>query len=256
MAEPEQTPESQSQDPVPEAVPAPVPAPAAPPNGPGTGRRRWWRVAVFVAALGFGAWGLWTTLAPAGEAVQTRGQRARLDALEQQIATLKRSDQISRDANRDLQGTLAERDEEIAGLRADVAFYERFVGATGQRRGLTVHTLQLQLQPQSGQAWHFTATLTQNLNRGSVSSGEVTLSVEGTRDGKLQKLSWAELRQQPGAAGIAYSFKYFQEIGGDLVLPAGYQPLRVVVRLAPKSGTAVEQAFPWADATRRSDPGA
>src|SRR3546814_5446704 len=69
-----------------------------------------------------------------------------VETLEQQVATLKRSDQISRDANRDLQGTLAERDEEIAGLRADVAFYERFVGATGQRRGLTVH--QLHLQPQ------------------------------------------------------------------------------------------------------------
>jgi hypothetical protein len=228
--------------------------PAAPAVAQAAGRRPWWRALVFVAALGFGAWGLWTTFAPAGDVTPPAGQRARVDALEQQVATLKRSDQISRDANRDLQGTLAERDEEIAGLRADVAFYERFVGATGQRRGLTVHTLHL--QPQSGQAWHFTATLTQNLNRGSVSSGQVTLSVEGTRGGKLQKLSWAELRQQPDAAGIAYSFKYFQEIGGDLVLPAGYQPLRVVVRLAPKSGTAVEQSFPWADATRRSEPGA
>src|SRR3546814_8848068 len=90
----------------------------------------------------------------------------------------------------------------------DVAFYERFVGATGQRRGLTVH--QLHLQPQSDQAWHFTTTLTQNLNRGAVSSGQVTLSVEGTSDGKLQTLDWDALRQQPGAAGIAYSFKYFQ----------------------------------------------
>jgi len=248
MDEPEQTPEPQP----PEAPETPPPAPA--PVGPPRGRRPWWRALVFVAALVFGAWGLWVTFAPAGNVVQPGGQRARVDALEQQVATLRRSDQISRDANRDLQGTLAERDEEIAGLRADVAFYERFVGATGQRRGLTVHTLHL--QPQSGQAWHFTATLTQNLNRGSVSSGQVTLSVEGTRDGKLQKLSWADLRQQPDAAGIAYSFKYFQEIGGDLVLPAGYQPLRVIVRLAPKSGTAVEQAFPWADATRRSEPGA
>src|SRR3546814_7715685 len=124
--------------------------------------------------------------------------------------------QISRDANRDLQGTLAERDEEIAGLRADVAFYERFVGATGQRRGLTVH--QLHLQPQSDQAWHFTTTLTQNLNRGAVSSGQVTLPVEGTSDGKLQTLDWDALRQQPEAHGIAYSFTDFQEVGGDLLL--------------------------------------
>jgi hypothetical protein len=247
MAETEQTPEPQPPE-------APATAMPATPSGGTPAGRPLWQGVVFAAALAFGAWGLWTTFAPVGEVVQPRGQRARVDALEQQVATLKRSDQISRDANRDLQGTLAERDEEIAGLRADVAFYERFVGATGLRRGLTVHTLQL--QPQSGQAWHFTTTLTQNLNRGSVSSGQVTLSVEGTRDGKLHELSWDDLRQQPGAAGIPYSFKYFQEVGGDLVLPAGYQPLRVIVRLAPKSGSAVEQSFPWADATRRSDPGA
>jgi hypothetical protein len=70
------------------------------------------------------------------------------------VATLTRSDQISRDANRDLQGSLAERDEEIAGLRADVAFYERLVGATAQRRGLAVHALKMAA---GRPAWHFTA---------------------------------------------------------------------------------------------------
>lgn len=231
---------------------APVPAPGgAPPAAPA---RRWWRPLAFLAALAFGGWGLWTTFAGSGDGPAGGDQRARIEALEQRVATLARSDQISRDANRDLQGTLAERDEEIAGLRADVAFYERFVGATGQRRGLTVH--QLQLQPQAGQAWHFTATLTQNLNRGAVSTGQVTLAVEGTREGRLQKLAWTDLRQQANAPGVAYSFKYFQEVAGDLVLPAGFQPVRVTVRLQPQGGSAVEQSFTWAEATRRSDPGA
>src|SRR3546814_2728282 len=94
--------------------------------------------------------------------------------------------------------------------------------------------------PQSDQAWHFTTTLTQNLNRGAVSSGQVTLSVEGTSDGKLQTLDWDALRQQPDAAGIAYSLKYFQEVGGDLMLPPGYQPLRVIVRRAPRAARAEE----------------
>lgn len=249
MTEPDQTPETPPPGEVPDTAPDPAPAPAA-----RHARGRWWLALVFVAALAFGAWGAWKTFAPAGGNAQPRDQRARIEALEQQVATLKRSDQISRDANRELQGTLAERDEEVAGLRADVAFYERFVGATGQRRGLTVH--QLHLQPQSDQAWHFTTTLTQNLNRGAVSSGEVTLSVEGTSDGKLRTLDWDALRQQPDAPGIGYSFKYFQEVGGDLMLPPGYQPLRVIVRLAPRSGAAVEQSFTWADATRRSEPGA
>jgi len=212
-------------------------------------------IAVFLLALGFGGWGLWKALGPApGDArAQLRGLQARIDALEQRVATLTRSDQISRKANRDLQGTLAERDEEIAGLRADVAFYERFVGSTAQRHGLNVH--QLHLQPQDGPAWHFTATLTQNLNRGAVNKGRLTLSVEGSRDGKLQKLSWPQLRQQPDAPGVDYSFKYFQQVEGDVLLPAGLQPIRVTVQLAPQRGSAVEQSFTWAEATARTPAG-
>src|SRR5690606_32838672 len=49
-------------------------------------------------------------------------QRQRqLEELGQRVITLERSDQISRAANIELQASLAERDEEIAGLRADVA---------------------------------------------------------------------------------------------------------------------------------------
>ncbi|MGI8561104.1 MAG: DUF6776 family protein [Luteimonas sp.] len=211
---------------------------------------------VLLAALLFGGWGVWKTFAPGVDDPQAelRRQQATIEALEQRVATLARSDQISREANTDLQGTLAERDEEIAGLRADVAFYERFVGATGQRRGLAVH--ELSLQPQTDQAWHFTATLTQNLNRGAVSSGRLSLAVEGTRAGRLERLPWTALRQQAGAEGVAYSFKYFQQVEGDVVMPAGFEPVRVHVRLAPARGAAVEQSFSWSDATRRSTAGA
>ena len=212
-------------------------------------------IAVFLLALAFGGWGLWTVLAPApGDARAQLGSRqARIDELEQRVATLTRSDQISRDANRDLQGTLAERDEQIAGLHADVAFYERFVGSTAQRRGLNVH--ELHLEPQGAGAWHFTATLTQNLNRGAVNSGHLTLALEGSRDGRMQRLAWADLRQQPDAPGVDYSFKYFQQVEGDVLLPAGLQPIRVVVRVQPQSGAAVEQSFTWAEATAKAEAG-
>lgn len=246
-------PAPQVSDPQPEA-----PSPAATPAGTAEAHPRGLHalLAVLLAALLFGGWGLWTTFAPGAGDPQTqlRRQQAALDELEQRVATLARSDQISREANRDLQGTLAERDEEIAGLRADVAFYERFVGATGQRHGLTVH--ELQLQPQTDQAWHFTATLTQNLIRGAVSSGRLTLSVEGTRAGKLLRLPWTELRQQADAPGSEYSFKYFEQVEGDIVLPPGFQPVRVHVRLVPTRGAAVEQSFSWSDVTRRSAAGA
>jgi hypothetical protein len=250
-------PDAPRADPGPEAPPDDTPAaPADPSDDSPHHRGLYVLLAVLLAALVFGGWGLWKTFAPGVDDPQARvrEQQAAIDALEQRVATLARSDQISREANTDLQGALAERDEEIAGLRADVAFYERFVGATGQRRGLTVH--ELKLQPQTDQAWHFTATLTQNLNRGAVSSGRLTLSVEGTLDGRLKRVSWSELRQQLDVPGTQYSFKYFQQVEGDIVLPPGFQPVRVHVRLAPSRGPVVEQSFAWGDATEPVAPGA
>ena len=204
-------------------------------------------------ALVLGGWGLWRGLAGGAGDEATPAQLRRIESLEQQVATLSRSDQISRDANRDLQATLSERDEEIAGLRADVAFYERFVGATAQRRGLSVH--ELTLQPQDEQAWHFTATLTQNLNRGAVNAGRLLVSVEGTEAGKLRRLAWSDLRQQPNAPGVPYSFKYFQQVEGDLLLPPGFKPVRVIARVVPQGGAAVEQSFPWAQAAAKEGAG-
>ena len=213
------------------------------------GHPRFALLSLVLAALAFGGWGLWRAFGPqpanAGE--RLRAAASRIDALEQEVATLKRSDQISRQANADLQGTLAERDEEIAGLRADVAFYERFVGATGQRHGLAVHDLTLEAQ-RDPQLWHFVATLTQNLNRGAVNRGRLLLSVEASDGGRMQKLDWGELRQQRGAPGIEYSFKYFQQVEGDLILPAGLKPVRVIARLVPASGAPIEQSFTWSDA--------
>ena len=204
----------------------------------------------------FGAWGAWT-VANGGSRGDDAALRAEIEGLRQEVVTLARSDQVSRDANQDLQGTLAERDEEISALRADVAFYERLVGSTSQRRGLTVHGLRL--QPQGEGAWHFTATLTQTLNRAAVSSGSLTVTVEGSRNDSLERLAWTDLRQLEEAPGVEYSFKYFQQVEGDLMLPAEFKPLRVTVRLAPSRGPVVEESFIWAEAvaaTPRSAPDA
>ena len=64
----------------------------------------------------------------------------------------------------------------------------------------------------------------------------------------MQKLAWSELRQQQGAPGVEYSFKYFQQVEGDIVLPAGVKPVRVIARLVPVSGAALEQSFSWSEA--------
>lgn len=170
--------------------------------------------------------------------------------LRQNVATLRRSDQISRSANTELQATLAERDEEVSALRADVAFYERLVGATGQRRGLSVH--EAVFTPEAAGTWRYTVTLTQNLNRGAISRGEARVSVEGVVGGRLRTLGWDDLRQEPGAEGQPFSFRYFQQLEGSIMLPEGFTPQRVRVQLR-SDGSTVEQAFPWQARTPRGE---
>lgn len=234
----------------------------APGSGDSVLLRRWRGIALaalasLLAALGWIGWQAGQSGAGDG-AVQQADRDRRLgeqatviDELQQRVATLARSDQISRDANRALQGTLAQRDEELSELRTDIGFYERFVGATGQRRSLSVHDLVLE---QSGQAWRWKTTLMQNLERSVVNRGQLRLAVEGSAAGRLQRLSWAQLRQQPEAAGQPYSFKVFQELEGEVVLPRGFRPARVTVRLQPQSGAAVERSFAWPDVLAKPTP--
>ncbi len=179
---------------------------------------------------------------------QVAEQRRQLDELRQRSTTYRRSDEISRAANQELQQTLAEREEEIAQLRADVAFYERLVGASGQRRGLGVHSVRM--EPGAEGAWLYTVTLTQNLNRGKISRGELTLQVDGVRDGKLASLRWPELLQREDAPAQEFAFRYFQQLEGSLMLPPGFAPNRVRVLLRAE-GNTTEQAFPW-EATQQA----
>lgn len=217
----------------------------------------WW---VLLALLWAGSLALvWVTAsqtaAPRLAATQTqlKAQRQRADnqarelrALTQRETTLGVSDRISRNANQELQTSLSERDEEIAGLRADVAFYERLVGATAPRRGLNVHLAEFSLLP--GGAWQYQITLTQTLNRGAISQGQMRFAVEGVRGGKLTTIEWAELHQHPAEPGQGYSFRYFQQLDGSVMLPRDFTPQRVRVQLSG-SDAAVEQAFDWKLAT-------
>lgn len=176
---------------------------------------------------------------------ELRRWRSQAEQLAQREATLSRSDQISRAANKEVQGELSEREEEISDLRANLAFYERLVGATGQAKGLSVHSAQF--TPETGGTWRYQMVLTQSLNRGAVSNGKLQFVLEGVRHGKLATIGWDELHQRAAAPPQNYSFRYFQQVDGSVMLPAGFTPQRVRVSLHGDNGT-VEQTLGWKSA--------
>lgn len=173
------------------------------------------------------------------------------DALQVEEETLRgdlklaqRAEQVMRDANRTLQEDLRQRDEEIAALRADVGFYERLVGGSAQRQGLSVHSLTMRADA-SGSVG-YAITLTQSLKKGGLTRGEVSLVVEGVQDGRLTELGWDRLRQDADAAPQEFAFRYFQQVEGSIMLPDGFSPQRVRV-LVNAGGQRSERVFSWQD---------
>jgi hypothetical protein len=215
-------------------------------------RRRWlwWGLAgiggVLLVALIVGL--SWRHTAPA--AVDHRQQRAlqvRIDELQQQLANLQRAAQVNDIAARALRGTLAQREEEISGLRADLGFYSRLMGGDGPRDGLKVQEVKLQPIADS-RGWNLTLSLTQNAKRGDASSGTVIASVEGLRNNKVVQLDWPALGDTTHPAGLPFRFTYFQQLHGTLVLPPGFRPTRLRIRVQPADGAAVERTVAWSDA--------
>ncbi len=211
--------------------------------------RGWWLVIIVLwllsLALAWNLGGRWTQQpATAPNSAKQSTYRA-MQKLQQQLAILQQAQRVNQIAVKSLRNTLVERDGEIENLRSDVAFYARLVGGDAHRTGLGV--LALRLQPLEKTAGYtFTVTLTQAAKRDPGSRGRLSLSVEGIQAGKPVVLDWAHLAPSEQRKGLPFAFKYFQQVRGMLVLPPGFVPSRVRVRLVPKRGKPSEWAFAWA----------
>lgn len=175
---------------------------------------------------------------------QERKLLGEIDDLKQQIANLQRAAQVNEIATRAVRGTLAQREEELSGLRADLGFYSRLVGGDTQRKGLKLQ--EVKLQPITGsQGWNLSLSLTQNAKRGHELSGDVLVSVEGLRGNKVAHLDWPELGNAAQKDGLPFRFTYFQQLHGTIVLPAGFRPTRLRIHVKPANGEPVDRAVAW-----------
>jgi hypothetical protein len=210
-----------------------------------------WLVSLFVVAL-LSAWLNGHASPEASDRSQLRRVSGQNDELLQQVANLQRSEQVSKIAANELKSTLGEREEEISGLRTDLAFYSRLVGGAAQREGLNLQDVRLTPVAGSPQAWNFVLTLTQNAKRGSEIKGKASIAVEGVRGDKVVVLEGNALGDAAQASGVAFSFKYFEQVQGTVVLPADFKPTRLRIRIDTDGNDDTSSTVAWADATKKT----
>lgn len=189
--------------------------------------------------------------------IQTNQERAFLErqleqaestivSLRQRVALLERSRDIDEEAYTDVRDQLAVQQREVQELQEELAFYKGIVSPADGRSGLRVQRLEIEPSP-SGDAADFRLMLVQAVSHDRMVSGQARLTVHGTRDGTPASHDLAEISE--GDPALAYSFRYFQELQGRMVLPEGFRPERVDVSLEPsdRGGEAVTRSFDWGD---------
>lgn len=186
-------------------------------------------------------------------AQQEQGELNRQNAeLHQEIVTLReekamleRSIQIDRQAYKALEATVGGLQAEIADFKSELAFYRGIVSPKDAQQGLRVETFEISANGVEN-SFRYKLVLTQVLKSDRLARGRASFEVEGLQDGQNKTLLMHEVSAE-ATKFFNFNFKYFQNFEGDLTLPAGFIPLRVVVKVDPAGGSAdkVEKIVEW-----------
>jgi hypothetical protein len=187
------------------------------------------------------------------QALATRGEiedeikaiRSENTRLRETIALLETDKKIDSEAYGQIESQLTSLQAEILRQQEDLAFYRGIV--SDQDTGLRIQDLEL-FDGVDNLSFSIHLVLAQAMRADRRVKGFVEVNVEGTQDGELLILGLGDLAGKGnGSARLDFSFRYFQNLRANLVLPEGFAPTRVMVKLTPsgKSAKPVEKSFVW-----------
>jgi hypothetical protein len=177
-------------------------------------------------------------LATAGELrgeIRTRDRQI-LD-LQRQVAeldTLKASQEQER---RELARTIGELQAEVATQRQQLEFFRGIVGTANERPDIEIRSLQVVPGIRPG-ARLLRLSLVQPGTPSAVIAGGVATVIEGRQAGRVARLT---------GPNLAFRFRYFQNLEGEFVLPADFQPERITleIKTAKTNSKPLTQTLLW-----------
>ena len=167
----------------------------------------------------------------------------------ERIAILERAGQIDKKGYGGVEQSLKQAQDEMLELKEEVAFYRGIVSPTDTASGLNIADFQVSGIGEE-RSYRFKLVMTQMKSNVRVVQGYAKVAFEGLQDGAqvehtLHKVSGGALDK------LRLRFKYFQNIEGEIVLPEGFLPSRVVVDVVTSGNdqTRLKKTFDWPDIT-------
>jgi septal ring factor EnvC (AmiA/AmiB activator) len=162
--------------------------------------------------------------------------------LRDELARVRTSLEIDREAHARLQESLTESEVRVAELNEELEFYRRIVAPQDGQAGLRVQTFEV-VRGGLPDGYRLRFLLVQNPQRSGRAQGQLHVSLHGTRRGDEITLQLQELAAEPQP----FEFLYFQDIEVEIILPEGFEPRSADVELRPGQGRArrFEASYPW-----------
>lgn len=166
--------------------------------------------------------------------------------LQQRLAHAQQSGRVDQQAHAEVRETLGGLNEEIIRLREELAFYRGIVSPADSRRGLRIHSFDLR-PGATGRDWRFQLMLLQAMQHDRQARGRAMIEIVGAMNGSQARFALGDLDERY-AGGIEFDFRYYQELGGDILLPEGFEPARVEIALHTpgEESPRAEAEYDWA----------
>jgi hypothetical protein len=156
--------------------------------------------------------------------------------------------EVERLAGQNTQLTIKDMLEKNNELRRELSFYQKVMAPELEEEGFTIESLNIE-GTSSTNFFRFALVVMQRDKRKNYVKGQAELSLLGSLEGKPEKLDLLVLASL--GKKVEFSFKYFDVIEGEVVLPEGFVPEKVVVNTqladAKWGKGALQRTFDWQD---------
>ncbi len=165
--------------------------------------------------------------------------------LHERVIKLEQMAQVDNQSAANVQEEMKKLQDEVYRLKGELEFYQGVMDSARETKGLTVQGLHIEAL-QKDQGYRFKLILTHVTISDKVAEGRIDISVGGIRGGSPEVLNIKDVILEQ-SLDLTYKFKHFKRLEGNMVLPEGFVPHRVTVKLHPKDKklSMIKRVYVW-----------
>lgn len=180
--------------------------------------------------------------------------RAEISDLQQQLKKLQENTAIHRHGS-ELERQASERvrkenialQDRVSELEEAVAFYKGIMAPDGGQKGLRIDRLELSRAGNSKRI-KYKVVMTQVADNADYVKGTIKMNLLGVRQGTRESIPFDRIAKDwAGGDGAPFNFRFFQDVGGELVVPDEFVPeqIEVIAQSRGRKPVRLERRFEW-----------